>query len=148
MLNKIVPFLIRQKVYIDRARMYAGYLTIPSLLLILLKTFGVPVTPIYVVAGLPALLVLMIIIGRIEIRVGAYQAEASRHASLNPFYSKLTEQLESIQAQLLHLRSFTTTNAQLEAECLIDQDKNLKEIHAQINATNDKIVRIIRLLQK
>lgn len=95
----LVPFLVRQKVYFDQALMYSRYVTVPSLLILAMRGIGVPVTPKWALVGVPLLLLCMILFGWFMVnKAKAYGAEASRHASLNPFYKGLEKSLLDIKA--------------------------------------------------
>ena len=66
-LTAYLPFLVRVKVYIDRARAYYAYGQLFALITIALKLFGIHVSTLYLFLGIPAILVLSAVIGWLDI---------------------------------------------------------------------------------
>jgi hypothetical protein len=97
MKSKIVRFVIREKVYIDQARVYYGYASMISLLMILLKSFGFRFHWIDIAIGLPAFLLFSRMLGWVILKLGLFQAENQRNADLNPKWDDITERLERIE---------------------------------------------------
>lgn len=96
-MKKIIAFIGHHKVYIDRARAHATYVSMISLLLTMLKVFGVHVKVWHIVLGIPSLLLVFWVIGKIDVALGLFQKENQRHSDLNPFYAEMLERLTRIE---------------------------------------------------
>lgn len=101
----VVPFLIRQKVYLDRARNYYGYAAFPSMVLLILRSFNVPLTPRFIAIGIPAFVLGSLLLGWLDKVLGLFSEEAKRHSSLNPIYDKISAEIKDVgdDVHALHL---------------------------------------------
>lgn len=102
-MKKITAFIAHHKVYIDRARAHATYISMISLLITMLKVLGVPMHWWHFVVGIPCFILVLWVIGRIDVHLGMFQHENKRHSELNPFYTEIREQLDEIKSILTHV---------------------------------------------
>lgn len=145
---KIVPFLIRCKVYYDYTRMYYGYGQTPAFVLLLLRSYNVTVTAQWLYLYVPLFFIVSVVIGWLLLKFGFFTAEAARHSYLNPFNKEVLERLERIERDNVELLRKQHNYHCEDYEKQTTMAEDLKHLQAQQNATSDKIVRIIRLLQK
>jgi hypothetical protein len=97
------PFLIRCKVYIDRARMYYGYASFPTLVILTINSFGgAPAAYFHkhpgpsMVVGVFFFIAMSLLIGRVDKKLGLFQEENKRHSELNPMMQKIIAKLDEI----------------------------------------------------
>lgn len=86
--------------YLDRARMYYTYAQVVTLGILCLKSFGVPIKSIYVILGVPALVLVSVVLGWLDYKIGFFQEEAKRHATLNPINMETLQRIKDIQGEL------------------------------------------------
>lgn len=96
--------LIRYKVYWDRARMYYSYLSFPSMIIIVINSFGGFLSnmlhkyPIgFLIIGSIAFVVASLLIGHLDKKLGLFQAEAKRHSELNPISMEILKEVKEIK---------------------------------------------------
>ncbi|MGB3589371.1 MAG: hypothetical protein WBA23_22690 [Tunicatimonas sp.] len=108
-LNK--PTLIRWKVYIDRARMYIGYIQFFMIGIVFMETFrNEPFGQLifqYIYISIPILFVLFIvgsiIIGYLDSRFGLREEELRNLSSSNPVLRDIQRELSEIKQSVQHL---------------------------------------------
>ena len=101
-LNK--EFLIRCKVYIDRARMYMGYIQFLMVVGVFINEFKSRLPQICtqhpiasIIIGIILLIIGSLVIGWLDYRLGLFQAEAKRHSELNPVLTELSDKLDELK---------------------------------------------------
>jgi hypothetical protein len=93
--------LIRWKVYIDRARMYIGYVQFLMIIGVLIfdnLIFSIPI--IFLV-----FIILSLFIGRLDTIFGLREEELRNSSSSNPVMREVLANLESIKTELKELKS-------------------------------------------
>lgn len=93
----MLHLLITCKVYLDRARMYYGYAQMFAIITLLLNAINVPIKPLYFIVGVPIFLVVSVLIGWADKKLGFMEAEAQKLSNLNPTYSEIIERLDRIE---------------------------------------------------
>jgi len=104
--NKMVKFsgikkiLIRYKVYFDRARMYVSYIQFGMLCVMFLKIMGIPCPawsyPIWVIT----FVIICLLIGWIDCKLGIFQEEQKRVSEQNPTLTEILKKMEEIDRKL------------------------------------------------
>ncbi len=110
-LNK--PTLIRWKVYIDRARMYIGYIQFFMIGIVFMEAFrDEPFGQLifrYIYISIPILFVLFIvgsiIIGYLDSRFGLREEELRNLSSSNPVLRDIQQELKEIKRSVQHLET-------------------------------------------
>ncbi|WKN41550.1 hypothetical protein [Tunicatimonas pelagia] len=110
-LNK--PTLIRWKVYIDRARMYIGYIQFFMIGVVFMEAFrDEPFGQLifqYIYISIPILFVLFIvgsiIIGYLDSRFGLREEELRNLSSSNPVLRDIQRELSEIKQTVQHLET-------------------------------------------
>jgi hypothetical protein len=100
-------FFIRCKVYIDRARMYMGYIQFVLLIFMFLETLkekhfivwfkNYPV--ITSIVGLGFFLLASLFIGWLDYKIGLFAEEQKRHSSLNPILTDILNRIKNIEKE-------------------------------------------------
>lgn len=105
--------LIRWKVYIDRARMYIGYLQFLMIGMIFLESFeGGPIGDIIfnnLYIAVPILLflfvVLSLIVGFLDTRLGLREEELRNASSSNPVLREIQQDLKQMMSELDEIKA-------------------------------------------
>ena len=108
--------LIRWKVYIDRSRMYIGYIQFILIIYVFIKSLGDNPLTGYVFShslfALPALFLLFIllslVIGYIDSKLGLREEEIRNHSKSNPVLMDIQESLKELQGQIEDLKKYQT----------------------------------------
>lgn len=97
-------FLIRQKVYVDRARMYIGYAQFLMILMVFLKSFNIKLFEHHqILSGAISFIIFIIcslIVGKIDFKLGFFSEELKRHTETNPVMIDVIERLERIEKEV------------------------------------------------
>ncbi len=110
--------LIRWKIYIDRARMYIGYIQFFMIGLVLLESYretslGVLIFD-YLFISIPILFIIFIllslILGRLDTVYGFREEELRNSSESNPVMREILEKLENINAELIELKAEKNQN--------------------------------------
>ncbi|MEM9670964.1 MAG: hypothetical protein AAF992_00115 [Bacteroidota bacterium] len=110
-LNK--PTLIRWKVYIDRARMYIGYIQFFMIGVVFMEAFrDQPFGQLifrYIYISIPILFVLFlagsVVIGYLDSRFGLREEELRNLSSSNPVLRDIQQELKEIKQSVQHLET-------------------------------------------
>ncbi|MGD1891134.1 MAG: hypothetical protein ACFB15_11140 [Cyclobacteriaceae bacterium] len=110
-LNK--PTLIRCKVYIDRARMYIGYIQFFMIGVVFMEAFrDQPFGQLifrYIYISIPILFVLFlagsVVIGYLDSRFGLREEELRNLSSSNPVLRDIQQELKEIKQSVQHLET-------------------------------------------
>ncbi len=105
--------LIRWKVYIDRARMYIGYIQFLMIGFVLLEAYKETSIGILIfnnlIFSVPiifiAFIILSLLIGRLDTVFGLREEELRNSSSSNPVMREILANLESIKTELKELKS-------------------------------------------
>ena len=105
--------LIRWKVYIDRARMYIGYVQFLMIGFVLLEAYKETSIGILIfdnlIFSIPIIflvfITLSLLIGRLDTIFGLREEELRNSSSSNPVMREVLANLESIQTELKELKS-------------------------------------------
>lgn len=97
--------LIRYKVYIDRARMYYSYIQFFMIGYLFAKSIGFgPIVDkhkiLTIIIGTPVMILIFLIIGRIDLKLGLIEGENVRHNELNPFNQEILKEIREIKSKL------------------------------------------------
>jgi amino acid permease len=106
--------LIRWKVYIDRSRMYIGYIQFFLIIYVFIKSIGDNAFTEYVfthsIVALPVLLFLFIllslVIGYIDSRLGLREEEIRNFSKSNPVLMDIQKSLKELQCQVEDLKAY------------------------------------------
>lgn len=98
--------IVRKKVYLDRSRMYSGYVQFFMMGFLFFNSFKSPLTPIFIrhpllsgLAGFVLFLAGSMFIGWLDLKLGFFQEEAKRHSSLNPIYTEILQGIAEVSQQ-------------------------------------------------
>lgn len=122
-MKKIKPnrkTLIRWKIYIDRAKMYVGYIQFLMIALVLLKaykdSFLGKVIFDNMLLSIPILffvfIILLLVVGRIDTLLGLREEELRNSSASNPVLRDIYKNVEDIKKELEELRSNSIENKQ------------------------------------
>lgn len=98
--------IVRLKVYMDRSRMYSGYVQFFMMGFLFFNSFKSPLTPIFIqhplISGLAGFLLFVLgsmFLGWLDLKLGFFQEEAKRHSSLNPIYTEILQGIAEVDRQ-------------------------------------------------
>lgn len=109
--------LIRWKIYIDRAKMYVGYIQFLMIAFVLLEAYkDTQVGKLIfdnMLISIPLLFVVFIllslVVGRIDTLLGLREEELRNSSSSNPVMREILKNMEDIKKELEDLKSKTVT---------------------------------------
>lgn len=109
--------LIRWKIYIDRAKMYVGYIQFLMIAFVLLEAYkDTQVGKLIfdnMLISIPLLfvvfLLLSLVVGRIDTLLGLREEELRNSSSSNPVMREILKNMEDIKKELEDLKSKTVT---------------------------------------
>lgn len=151
----LVPFLIRQKVYLDRARAYYGYAAFPSMIILVLRSFNVPLTAKFIAIAVPVFLIGSLLIGWVDRKLGLFSEEAKRHSSLNPIYTEIMDLIKEVKDDVNALRLHTILNLQeikkkdAERAAIVKQmQESIKHIEDEVQFTKTILLNALKTPSK
>jgi len=108
--------LIRWKVYVDRARMYIGYIQFIMIGFVLLEAYKDSAFGILIfdnlLLSIPFLFLIFIglslLIGRLDTVIGLREEELRNSSASNPIMREIQSNIEEIKNELIELRKLNT----------------------------------------
>lgn len=98
--------IVRLKVYMDRSRMYSGYVQFFMMGWLFFNSFKSSLTPIFIrhplISGLSGFFLFIfgsMFVGWLDLKLGFFQEEAKRHSSLNPIYTEILQGIAEVNRQ-------------------------------------------------
>ena len=104
--------LIRWKVYLDRSKMYIGYVQFFLIVLVFIQSMGSnPISDFvkkHLVISIPVILALFVflslVVGYIDSKLGLREEEIRNHSQSNPILKEIKESLASLHEEIKELR--------------------------------------------
>jgi hypothetical protein len=99
----MVKFLVRMKVYFDRARGYISYVQTLVVGLTALKVFGFALAVWMIPVGVVVVLIGCVLVGWVDKRMGVFEAEQRRVSEQNPLLVDILAKVDRTDKVLLAL---------------------------------------------
>lgn len=116
--------LIRWKVYIDRSKMYIGYVQFLLIIFVFIKSLGDnPVTEFVFnspMIAVPAILVLFVVasllLGYLDSRLGFREEEIRNHSKSNPVLMDIQKTLNELNDKVAQMEQSRTNKSSIETD--------------------------------
>lgn len=95
--SRFIQYLVRYKIYIDRARAYVGYIQFLMLAVILAKQFGFKLGLFGSILLVVGFFVGCLIVGFIDTKIGIRAEEAHNYNQQNPEIKEIIKQLNELK---------------------------------------------------
>ena len=95
--SRFIRYLVRYKIYVDRARAYIGYVQFLMLAVILAKQFGLTLGIIGSVLLVVLFFVGCLVVGYIDTKIGIREEEARNYNEQNPEIKTIIQKLNELE---------------------------------------------------